>query len=99
MFDAANQHWKRNRIAISTTPITFDAAYKPGGTMMMTVGHLTGRVVNQVRDKWGRWTIQEFTGKNKNKVVIISVYQPVDNTSGVGKTTVAAQQKSLLIMA
>ena len=99
LFDAANQHWIRNRIAISTTPITFEAAYKPGGTMIMTVENLTGRVVDQVRDKWGRWTIQVFTGKGKTKVVIVSAYQPVDNTSGVGKTTVAAQQQSLLIMA
>ena len=67
--------------------------------MMMTVGHLTGRVVNQVRDKWGRWTLQEFKGKDKTRVVIVSAYQPVDNTNGKGKTTVSAQQQSLLIMA
>ena len=98
LFDAANQHWKRNRIAIATTPITFEAAYKPGGTMIMTVDNLTGRVVNQIRDKWGRWTIQEFTGKDKTRVIIVSAYQPVENSNGPGKTTVAAQQQSLLIM-
>ena len=64
----------------------------------MAVDHLTRRVVNQVRDKWGRWTIQEVKGRDDSKVIIVSVYQPIDNTSGVGKTTVAAQQKSLLIL-
>ena len=64
----------------------------------MTVDHLTGRVIKQIRDKWGRWTIQEFIGKGKTRVVIVSAYQPVHNSNGAGKTTVAAQQQSLLLM-
>jgi hypothetical protein len=55
-------------------------------------------VTKQVRDKWGRWVCQEFQGRADRKVVIISAYQPVVNTSTLpGKITVIAQQKSLLI--
>ena len=66
--------------------------------MALTVGSLTGRVIKQVRDKWGRWVCQEFQGRADRRVVIISAYQPVANTStSPGKITVIAQQKSLII--
>ena len=99
IFDTAAQHWERHRIALGTTPIQFERTYKPGGTMAITVGSLTGRVVNQVRDKWGRWVCQEYLGKTSNRLVIFSIYQPIVTTSDEGKITVTAQQRSLLLRA
>lgn len=99
IFDTARQHWERHRITMGTTPITVETSYKPGGTLIMTVGSLMGRVVKQSRDKWGRWVIQEFTGRGDRRVVIFSVYQPIDKSSQQGKITVAAQQTSLLCLA
>ena len=99
IFDTARQHWERHRITMGTTAITVETSYKPGGTLIMTVGSLMGRVVKQSRDKWGRWVIQEFTGRGDRRVVIFSVYQPIDKSSQQGKITVAAQQTSLLCLA
>ena len=96
LFDTANHHWDRNRLVMGTTPITVDTPYKPGGTLIVTVGSLTGRVVKQKRDKWGRWVIQEFTGQGHRRVVLFSVYQPVQKQTTSGTITVAAQQESLL---
>ena len=86
-------------MTIGTTPITVGSTYKPGGTMQMTVDSLTGRIVAQKRDHYGRWVLQEFIGKKKSKVIIVSAYQPVDKSGAPGKITVAAQQVSLLTMA
>lgn len=98
LFNTANQYWERNRLVTSTTPITFHTAYKPGGTMALSVGAITGRVIKQVRDKWGRWVSQELQGCAERKLAIISAYQPVLNKSKTpGNITVVAQQKSLLL--
>ena len=98
MYDTAAQHWNRKRLIMGTTPISFVNSYKPGGTMAITVGSLSGRVIGQVQDKWGRWVIQELQGRTQRRLVIFSVYQPVVSTpSDAAKTTVAAQHRSLLL--
>jgi exonuclease III len=97
LFDTASQHWERNRLAIGTSPIPFKTTFKPGGTMVMAVGSITGRVIKQERDKWGRWTSQIFQGQGGRSLAVISVYQPVAKSGKVGRITVTAQQESLLL--
>ena len=97
MYDTARQHWERQRVVMGTTPIPFEKTHKPGGTIMITTGALTSRIKKQVRDKWGRWVCQEFQGKDTKRIVMMSVYQPIDKGSQTGKITVAAQHISLLI--
>jgi hypothetical protein len=63
LFETAIEHWERNKLVIGNSPIPFESAYKPGGTMTITVDSLMGRVVKQHRDHWGRWVLQEFTGR------------------------------------
>ncbi|KAI2502879.1 hypothetical protein MHU86_11548 [Fragilaria crotonensis] len=99
LFESAKQHWKKHRISFGTTPITVEKPYKPGGTMILTVDSLMGRVVRQTRDSWGRWVVQEFKGKGTRQIAVFSVYQPVDKTVKPGTITVAAQQASLLRLA
>ncbi|KAI2493592.1 hypothetical protein MHU86_20950 [Fragilaria crotonensis] len=96
LFESAKQHWKRHRISLGTTPITVENSYKPGGTMILTVDSLMGRIVRQDRDPWGRWVVQEFTGKGTRKIAVFSAYQPVDKAISPGTITVAAQHASLL---
>lgn len=97
MFDTAKQHWERNRLVLGTSPISFATQFKPGGTMVMTVGSLTGRLCKQERDKWGRWSSQIFQGHEGRKIAIISAYQPIVKGGTAGKITVAAQHLSLLM--
>ena len=66
--------------------------------MVFTTGALTSRVIKQVRDKWGRWVIQEFCRQNNRKLAVFAVYQPIKKGgSQIGKITVEAQQTSLLL--
>ncbi|KAI2501501.1 hypothetical protein MHU86_12946 [Fragilaria crotonensis] len=64
--------------------------------MILTVDSLMGRIVRQDRDPWGRWVVQEFTGKGTRKIAVFSAYQPVDKAISPGTITVAAQHASLL---
>ena len=97
LYDTARQHWERSKITFATTPIQFTSTYKPGGSFLITTQHLTSRVTQQLRDKWGRWTIQEYQGHNGCKLVIISAYQVVSKRNKNGLITAAAQQQSLLL--
>ena len=57
VYDTVQQHWDRAKFIAGTTPIPFATPYKPGGTFMLTIGNLSGRIVHQVQDRWGRWVI------------------------------------------
>ena len=64
---------------------------------MFTIGNVSGWIVHQVQDRWGRWVIQEFAGRSGRRVVIVSAYQPVDKRGHEGGMTVASQHRSLLL--
>ncbi|KAI2511569.1 hypothetical protein MHU86_2823 [Fragilaria crotonensis] len=49
------------------------------------------------QDRWGRWVIQEFSGRAGIKLIIVSAYQPVDRRGHEGNLTVASQHRSLLL--
>ena len=97
IFDTAHQHWERHRIVVGTTPIQFKTPFKPGGTLVLTVESLTGRICKQIRDKWGRWSGQEYLCQGGKKLVVLSAYQPIVKGGCTGKITVAAQHLSLLL--
>jgi hypothetical protein len=64
--------------------------------MMVTIGDMTGRIIAQSHDKWGRWTSQTFRGTGKTNLTVISAYQVVSDNPHTGLTTATAQQQSLL---
>jgi hypothetical protein len=72
LYDTAQQHWQRLRLIIGTTPIQYSTAYKPGGTLMLATGDITGRILAQEQDKWGRWAIQEFQGRATRKLAVVT---------------------------
>ncbi|KAI2501661.1 hypothetical protein MHU86_12785 [Fragilaria crotonensis] len=68
LYDTSRQYWDRNKMIFGTSPIPFHSVYKPGGTFMITTGNLTGRVVHQSADHWGRWVTQEFQGRGTTSI-------------------------------
>lgn len=44
---------------------------------MITAGDLTGRVIAQMLDKWGRWVNQTYQGQGGTKKAIYLAYQVV----------------------
>ena len=64
IYDAAKHHWDRSRVIFGTTPIPFTGHYKPGGTFILSTGSISGRVKEQVADKWGRWVVHKLVGQS-----------------------------------
>jgi hypothetical protein len=75
----------------------FATWYKPGGTMQLAVGHITGRITSSYTDSMGRWVSQTFKGRNGVNLTIISAYQVVTDSLHLGLTTASAQQRSVMI--
>jgi hypothetical protein len=63
----------------------------------MSVGDITGQIMLQGQEKWGRWTSQTIRGTGTTNVTIISAYQVVTDNPNIGITTASAQQRSLLL--
>jgi hypothetical protein len=99
LYHTARHHWKRSRITFGTTPIAFSNHYKPGGAFMITASDLTGRVIEQRSDKWGRWVRQVYQGRGQRTIAIYSAYQVVSKEVKLGCITAASQQQSLLMQA
>jgi exonuclease III len=97
LYDTCRQHWRRSKIIFGTTPLSFHSPYKPGGTFMVSAGDVSGRIVHQEKDKWGRWVSQTLQGRAGIKVTIISAYQVVGTTITPGSITAASQQQTLLL--
>ena len=99
LYDTCRQHWRRSKIIFGTTPLSFHSPYKPGGTFMVSAGDVSGRIVHQEKDKWGRWVSQVYQGRGSIKIAIYLAYQVVEKEVKLGCITTASQQQSLLIQA
>jgi hypothetical protein len=96
LYQTARHHWKRARLSVGSSPTPFVSMYKPGGTMVLSTGNITGRLTATEADKWGRWTSQTLRGHNDRKITIVSAYQVVENDPEKGVILAAMQQQSLL---
>ena len=104
LFNTIQQHFEHSRLVFSSSviPSPRRSFYKPGGTLLATGGHVTGRVVSQGSDKLGRWSYQVLSGRGQKSITIISAYQVcaqpiVDPTNNrIRSFTASAQQISLL---
>ncbi len=71
--------------------------YKPGGTLLLTLDPWTSRIVSHGSDTLlGRWTYQEFIGKNDKHVIVVSGYRVCNQKFDAASNTVSAQQTRLL---
>ena len=94
LYDTAKQHWERLRLNLGTSPIEYKTQFKPGGTFMLTVGHTTGRTIEQTQDKWGRWVTTQFQGRGDSKLAVVNVYQVVDKHGESGVLSTTRQQQT-----
>jgi hypothetical protein len=60
LYNTARQHWPRSRLVTGSTATTFENWYKPGGTLQLSIGHITGRITSTYQDPLGRWVSQTF---------------------------------------
>ena len=99
LHQTARQHWGRFRLGTGSTPTQFTNWYKPGGTLQLSIGNITGQITGTDQDPLGRWVCQTFRGKEGFLLTVISAYQVVETKPKGGTTTAASQQVSLLTQA
>ena len=85
------------RAVMASTPLEYHTAHKPGGVLAVTMGKLSGRVLETGSDEFGRWVYTKFNASGNKNVTVIGIYQPCDqNYKTAGPTTSTIQQYSLL---
>ena len=67
--------------------------FKMGGTMTLTRGNWSGRIIKAGCDKLGRWTYQVFTGKNGKRLKVITMYRVGKKSAVNEKCTIRLQQE------
>jgi len=88
---------QRTRLTHASSTIQTSGNYKPRGTLQLSQGNITARILTTGADELGRWTYQTFAGKDNKPVTIITVYQVCQkSTRNQGQYTALSQQESLL---
>ena len=100
MHKNSRQIFDHSRLTMSSSTIPSANDFKPGGTLMLAQGHVTGRITSSGEDDMGRWTYQRFACKNHRYLTVISAYQvceqPIVDKGKVRTLTGSAQQTSIL---
>ncbi len=52
LYNTVQQHWGRSRLEFGMTPITFETPYKPGGTLIMSVGNIKEELCPNLTIMW-----------------------------------------------
>jgi exonuclease III len=95
--DARTHIQPHSSLTMGSSPFEMTNYYKPGGTLTMSCGKISARLLRTGSDSMGRWTYQTYSGKRACNVTIITAYQVcTKSTTQRGRYTAAAQQESLL---
>jgi hypothetical protein len=54
---------------------SYGSTYKPGGTLQLSRGSITGRVVASGTDDMGRWCWTTYNGRSNRRLTVITAYQ------------------------
>ena len=96
------KHFDYSKMTMSMSSISLNrrSNFKPGGTLIATQGHTSGRIIHEGHDNLGRWSYQILSCKNQRTLTIVSAYQVCQqqlvNNNRVASSTASAQQTSLL---
>jgi hypothetical protein len=91
------KHFGSTRFITSTSCIKVPTSWKPGGTMLIILGHWVNAVIRSSTDNLGRWGTATINGQDKRAVTIYSVCNVVKTTiKAAGPSTVFTQQWQLL---
>ena len=91
-----DQRMKLNMTSSHQTPRARQSVYKPGGTLLATRGHWSGRLIqpkhDSSQDPLGRWSVIHLKGKNNTIISIFSVYRVCADYTG--ENTAYIQQQN-----
>ena len=94
------QHFPTFNLLLSSTPIHSPTIWKPGGTMMVTIGEIAHSIQRTHTNNLGRWCMTRIEQANQQFLTIFNVYNTVDtNIKTAGPSTIYMQQWKLLRLA
>jgi hypothetical protein len=95
--DTRTRVFPHSSFTMGSSSIEMAHHYKPGGTLTMSRGKISARLLCTGMDAMGHWTYQTFSGKRNRNVTIITAYQVCNKSvTQCGRYMAAAQQESLL---
>lgn len=66
------------KLIIAQSPVKYQSKSKPGGTLQIITGNITGNVIMTHADMLGRWTAIKLNGKDNQNILIINYYQSIN---------------------
>jgi hypothetical protein len=91
--------WKHSAVSKFSTKDHFTTETQPGGTLTMTCGNWTSRIIEKGVDPFGlgRWSYLVLRGKGATKLLIVTAYRVCRQTiRSAGPKTSTSQQFCLL---
>ena len=89
------RHWTHSHSTISESEIEWSDIYKPGGTTIITLPPLSFSITTSCSDPTGlgRWSYIAISGRDNNKLTIISAYRVCQTSiTNAGPSTNIRQQ-------
>eukprot|EP00957_Ditylum_brightwellii_P132058 10068685-Ditylum_brightwellii.AAC.1 len=67
--EVSRKIFTHSQINCASSSIPVKEYYKPGGTLSMTQGNLTGQIIEKGADKYGHWVYTKFASKNNTVIM------------------------------
>ena len=95
-YAALNKSFERGKLVLSSSSITTENEYKPGGTMIVGHDDIVGRMVANGTDRMGRWSWTKLSGCRGKRINFIVVYQVCSRPTNKTGITAYHQQENIL---
>jgi hypothetical protein len=100
---SVRRHFDNSKLVMASSTRSYGSSYKPGGTLQLSRGSITGRVAASGTDEMGRWCWTTYNGSAR--LTVITAYQgcegaPVNDVSlhrVTKKYSAGTQQYSMMI--
>jgi hypothetical protein len=69
------RQFDNSKLIMASSTRSYGSTYKPGGTLLLSRGSVTGRVAASGTDDMGRWCWTTYKGSAKRQFTIITAYQ------------------------
>jgi hypothetical protein len=78
---SVRRHFDNSKLVMASSTRSYASTYKPGGTLQLSRGSITGRVVASGNDDMGRWCWTTYNGSANQQLTVITAYQVCEGAS------------------
>jgi endonuclease/exonuclease/phosphatase family metal-dependent hydrolase len=78
---SVQRHFDNSKLIMTSSERSYGSTHKPGGTLLLSRGSITGRVIASGIDDMGRWCWTTYNGSANRRLTVITAYQVCDGVS------------------